>query len=109
MSGEESEPRKDDENQESSQDKSKDESDYIKLKVVGNNANEIHFKVKMTTQMGKLKKSYSQRMGVPMNSLRLLFDGKRIADDETPKQLGMVDDDLIEVYQEQSGGTRLSK
>lgn len=32
---------------------------------------------------------------------RFLFDGKRINDDETPKQLEMEDNDTIEVYQEQ--------
>lgn len=79
-------------------------SDYIKLKVVGNDSNEIHFRVKMTTQMGKLKKSYSERVGVPVTSLRFLFDGRRINDDETPKQLEMENDDVIEVYQEQTGG-----
>lgn len=70
----------------------------------------------MTTQMGKLKKSYSERVvsiiavslspescskggysfnnfccsifqGVPVTSLRFLFDGRRINDDETPKQV----------------------
>ena len=34
------------------------ETEYIKLKVVGQDSNEIHFRVKMTTAMGKLKKSY---------------------------------------------------
>lgn len=58
----------------------------------------------MTTQMGKLKKSYSERVGVPVTSLRFLFDGRRINDDETPKQLEMEQDDVIEVYQEQTGG-----
>ncbi len=58
----------------------------------------------MTTQMGKLKKSYSERVGVPVSSLRFLFDGRRINDDETPKQLEMEQDDVIEVYQEQTGG-----
>ncbi|KAF4523804.1 hypothetical protein B566_EDAN013362 [Ephemera danica] len=82
-------------------------------------SNEIHFRVKMTTQMGKLKKSYSERVGVPVTSLRFLFDGRRINDDETPKQtksdctknlssliflLEMENDDVIEVYQEQTGG-----
>ena len=82
-------------------------SEYIKLKVVGQDSNEIHFRVKMTTQMGKLKKSYSERVvifstncmfialglklvffqGVPVTSLRFLFDGRRINDDETPKQV----------------------
>ena len=40
-----------------------DETEYIKLKVVGL-SNEIHVRVKQTTQMGKLKKSYSERVGV---------------------------------------------
>ncbi|MCI4375840.1 hypothetical protein PGIGA_G00114380 [Pangasianodon gigas] len=65
---------------------------------------EIHFKVKMTTHLKKLKESYSQRQGVPMNSLRFLFEGQRIADNQTPKELGMEDEDVIEVYQEQTGG-----
>ncbi|XP_075237142.1 small ubiquitin-related modifier-like [Lycorma delicatula] len=85
-------------------------TEYIKLKVVGNDSNEIHFRVKMTTQMGKLKKSYSERVGVPAMSLRFLFDGRRINDEDTPKQLEMQNDDIIEVYQEQTGGsTRIVK
>merc|ERR1712107_946058 len=81
-----------------------DVTEYIKLKVVGQDSNEIHFRVKQTTQMGKLKKSYSERVGVPVLSLRFLFDGRRINDDETPKALEMEQDDVIEVYQEQTGG-----
>merc|ERR1712183_129086 len=81
-----------------------DETEYIKLKVVGQDSNEIHFRVKQTTRMGKLKKSYSERVGVPVTSLRFLFDGRRINDDETPKALEMEQDDVIEVYQEQTGG-----
>merc|ERR1712240_45059 len=57
------------------------ETEYVKLKVVGQDSNEIHFIIKMTTQMGKLKKSYSERVGAPIASLRFLFDGKRINDD----------------------------
>merc|ERR1712049_39912 len=82
----------------------KDDAEYIKLKVQGQDSNEIHFRVKMTTQMGKLKKSYAERVGVPINSLRFLFDGRRINDDESPKALEMEQDDIIEVYQEQTGG-----
>lgn len=88
----------------SDQAKAEGSEEYIKLKVVGQDNSEVHFKVKLTTNMGKLKKSYSDRQGVPVNSLRFLFDGKRINDDETPKQLEMEDGDTIEVYQEQVGG-----
>ena len=80
------------------------ETEYIKLKVVGQDSNEIHFRVKMSTQMGKLKKSYSERVGAPITSLRFLFDGKRINDEETPKSLEMEQDNGIEVYQELTGG-----
>ncbi|CAF1097091.1 unnamed protein product [Rotaria sordida] len=78
--------------------------EYIKLRVVEQDNSEVHFKVKMTTNMGKLKKSYAERQGVGITTLRFLFDGKRINDDETPKQLEMEDNDTIEVYQEQVGG-----
>lgn len=70
----------------------------------GKDSSEIHFKVKMTTHLKKLKESYCQRQGVPMNSLRFLFEGQRIADNHTPKELGMEEEDVIEVYQEQTGG-----
>ncbi|VIO91593.1 Uncharacterized protein BM_BM13906 [Brugia malayi] len=54
--------------------------------------------------MGKLKKSYADRMGVDVGSLRFLFDGRRINDEDTPKTLEIEEDDIIEVYQEQVGG-----
>ncbi|XP_059814242.1 small ubiquitin-related modifier 1-like isoform X2 [Hypanus sabinus] len=58
----------------------KKDGEYIKLKVIGQDHSEIHFKVKMTTQLRKLKECYCQR------------------------QLGMEDEDVVEVYQEQTGG-----
>ena len=79
-----------------------DDIEYITLKVVGDDENEIHFQVKTTTLLGKLKKHYSERVGVPVNSLKFLFDGRRIRDDETPELLEMEHEDVIEVYQEQT-------
>ena len=42
-------------------------SEYIRLKVVGQDNSEIHFKVKFTTPMGKLKKSYDQHISIWCN------------------------------------------
>ncbi|CAO4360484.1 unnamed protein product [Caenorhabditis nigoni] len=81
-----------------------DNAEYIKIKVVGQDSNEVHFRVKFGTSMAKLKKSYADRTGVSVSSLRFLFDGRRINDEDTPKSLEMEDDDVIEVYQEQLGG-----
>ena len=69
----------------------------ILLKFVGQDSTKIHFPVKPTIQMGKLKKSYSKRVGIPVSSLRFLFNGRCINDDETPKVLEMKQDDVIEV------------
>ncbi|XP_036114073.1 small ubiquitin-related modifier 1-like [Molossus molossus] len=82
----------------------KKEGEFIKLKVIGQDSSEIHFKVKMTTHLKNLKESYCQRQGVPMDSLRFLFEGQRVADNHTPKELGMEEEDVIDVYQEQMGG-----
>ncbi|XP_037583188.1 small ubiquitin-related modifier 5 [Cebus imitator] len=76
----------------------------IKVKVIGQDSSEIHFKVKMTTPLKKLKESYCERQGVPVSSLRFLFEGQRIADNHTAEDLGMEEDGVIEVYQEQMGG-----
>ncbi|KAF7636044.1 Small ubiquitin-related modifier [Meloidogyne graminicola] len=79
-------------------------AEYIKIKVVGQDSNEVHFRVKFGTSMGKLKKAYAERTGVAVNTLRFLFDGRRVNDEDTPKSLEMEEDDVIEVYQEQLGG-----
>lgn len=65
------------------------EWEYIKLKQ---DSSEIYFKVKMTTHLKKRKESQGQRQGVPLNSLRFLFEGQRIADNHTPKELRMEED-----------------
>jgi len=82
---------------------------YIKLKVIGQDSNEINFKVKKNTSVGKMKKAYVERTGYPINKLRFLFDMRKINDDETPQYLEMEDDDVIETYiwdQEQTLGPR---
>ena len=71
----------------------------IKLKVVGQDRNIVHFMVKQTTKMRKLKKSYSQRVGAPIACLKFLFDGHKIKDEETPEALEMEHNDMIEVHQ----------
>ena len=77
----------------------------IRVAMQGYNWREqTRYRIKVTAAMAKLKKSYSERLGVPNNSIRLLFDGNRIHDDDTPISLEMVHDDLIEVYQEQTAG-----
>ncbi|KAL7676064.1 hypothetical protein ACOME3_002320 [Neoechinorhynchus agilis] len=77
---------------------------YIKLKVISQEIGEVYFKVKSNTVLGKLMKSYAERVGLPVGTLRFMYDGKRINEGETARHLGMDDEDCIDVYQEQVGG-----
>ena len=57
----------------------------IRVAMQGYNWREqTRYRIKVTAAMGKLKKSYSERLGVPNNSIRFLFDGNIINDDDTP-------------------------
>uniref|UniRef100_F1LD33 Small ubiquitin-related modifier n=1 Tax=Ascaris suum TaxID=6253 RepID=F1LD33_ASCSU len=76
----------------------------LKLKVVGQDGGEMHFRVKYGTRMAKVKESYANHLNLVVGALRFIFDGRRISDDDTPEALGMEDEDVIEVYQEQTGG-----
>lgn len=81
------------------------QDEYIRLKVITSDlSNEVHFRVKSATSLGRLKRSYCGKLGLEPNELRFVFDGHRITDDDTPKSLGMENDDIIEIYQERSGG-----
>lgn len=56
--------------------------------------------MKPTTKMEKLKITFSQRRGIYVLSLRFLYDGVRIIDDDTPETLEMEQDDVIQVLHE---------
>ena len=83
---------------------SKEENGFILIKVVGPDNMEVHFRVKMSTRMEKVKKGYSRRLGIPLYALRCLFDGRRVNDEETPESLDMGDGDILEAYEERVGG-----
>lgn len=79
--------------------------EYIQLRVITSDMNnEVHFRVKFTTALGRLKRSYCNRLGLQVEELRFVFDGHRITDTETPKDLKMENHDIIEIYQERTGG-----
>ena len=79
-------------------------SPQITLRVVGQDGHEVNYKMKVSTSLGKVMQEYAQRIGVSKADLRFLFDGRRIANDETPKILEMQEMDVIEVFLHQTGG-----
>jgi hypothetical protein len=76
----------------------------LSVKVKDQQENELFFKIKATTKLGKVFDSYCQRQEVDRRSVRFLLDGIRIQDDETPEMLEIEDGDMIQCVLEQSGG-----
>ena len=51
--------------------------------------------------MKKLMDAYCARQAVQLNSVRFLFEGKRLEPGHTPKELGMEDNDVIDAMLQQ--------
>lgn len=65
----------------------------------------VQFKIKRHTPLSKLMKAYCERQGLSMRQIRFRFDGQPINETDTPAQLEMEDEDTIDVFQQQTGGT----
>lgn len=95
-------------------------TEHLNIKVT-DNASEVFFKIKRTTQLKKLMDAFCERSGQHPTSVRFLFDGQRVQQDDSPEtvslpeclpasrplistQLDMADGDTLEVHREQIGG-----
>ncbi|KDN38043.1 ubiquitin-like protein [Tilletiaria anomala UBC 951] len=83
------------------------EDNQLNIKVKDADGFEVFFKVKKTTKLSKLKKAYAERMGKPVSSVRFMFDGARVNDEDTADTLGLEDQDEIDAMIEQLGGMSL--
>lgn len=79
---------------------------HLNLKV-SDGSSEIFFKIKRTTSLRRLMEAFAKRQGKEMDSLRFLYDGIRIQADQTPDDLDMEDNDIIEAHREQIGGNSI--
>jgi small ubiquitin-related modifier len=77
---------------------------HIGLVVVSQDGNEVHFKIKQNTPLRKLMDAYCSRAAISMSSVRFLYDGCRVQEDDTPTKLEMEEADIIDVVMQQTGG-----
>ncbi|KAG6812587.1 hypothetical protein H0H92_002056 [Tricholoma furcatifolium] len=80
--------------------KSEDANAPINIKVVSSTGEEVFFKIKRSTKLSKLQGAYANKVGKDVNSIRFLYDGSRISEDDTPNSLEMEDNDTIDVMVE---------
>ncbi|KAL5511958.1 SMT3 [Sanghuangporus vaninii] len=84
--------------------KQEDPNTPINIKVLSAQGEEVFFKIKRSTKLSKLQTAYAHKIGKEVNTIRFLYDGERINEDDTPNSLEMEDNDTIDVMVEQVGG-----
>mmetsp|Transcript_8403 Transcript_8403/g.34112 ORF Transcript_8403/g.34112 Transcript_8403/m.34112 type:complete len:92 (-) Transcript_8403:118-393(-) len=85
-------------------DETKPAVDHISLKVKGQDGQEVFFKIKKTAKLGKMMKAYAERQAIGQDSIRFVFDGMRLNENQSPAELDMEDNDEIDAFLEQVGG-----
>lgn len=76
----------------------------LTVKVKGLNEEEVGFRVKNNTKLGKIFEVFASHFGLSIDSLRFVFDGQRLKAENTPKEIGILDGEVIEAVSEQLGG-----
>jgi small ubiquitin-related modifier len=76
----------------------------LNIKMRSQNGDEMMFLLKDSTKFAKVFQSYSEKVGIPVESLRIMFDGNRVQDTDTPQSLGLEEEDTLDVYVYQIGG-----
>ncbi|KAF9496988.1 small ubiquitin-related modifier [Pleurotus eryngii] len=84
--------------------KTEDVNATINIKVASSTGEEIFFKIKRSTKLSKLQGAYANKVGKDVGSIRFLYEGERINNDDTPASLDMEDNDTIDVMVQQVGG-----
>jgi len=85
--------------------KTEDANAPINIKVTTQTGEEVFFKIKRNTKLSKLQGAYATKVGKDVSSIRFLYDGQRVNENDTPASLDMEDNDTIDVMVEQVGGS----
>lgn len=78
--------------------------DELSINVKSQEGNIICFKLKKTTLLKKMIDAYCTKFGLQPKSIRFIFEGERVKENDTPEKLGIEDGDEIDAMIEQHGG-----
>lgn len=71
-----------------------EESKHIEIRVKDQSENETQFRIKRSTPLRKVMDAYCQRSEKDRKSVRFLFEGARVQDEDTPMTLEMENDGM---------------
>ena len=81
-----------------------DKGDPINLKIMDPSGNYHSYMSSTNIMFDWVMKKFCRETKLDKSSLRFCFDGRRLKEEDTAKIVEMEEGDIIEVYQEHSGG-----
>lgn len=66
----------------------------------------VDFIMKTTTKFGRAMLSFSERLNIDITKLDFRFEGRRVTKDDTPKEINMEDNMVIDCYIKQVASIR---
>lgn len=79
--------------------------EYLGVRVADQSGNEQFFRIKKTTVLGKVMRTWCDREGKDLTTCRFMFEMSRIQETDTANSLELEEGDMIEVFVEQTGGS----
>ncbi|KNA18483.1 hypothetical protein SOVF_070420 [Spinacia oleracea] len=76
----------------------------VKITVQKQNTKDVTFNVKRNAPLGKVMLNYCLELGLTYTAFKFTYLGKQIKDYETPLDLKMEIEDVIDCWDEQVGG-----
>jgi len=73
--------------------------DLVNLRVEGRDGDIVYVRIKMLTRLGELMDTYCVGRNLQRKGMLFLFDGRRLFRNQTPWELGMKDDDIIDAQE----------
>lgn len=80
------------------------EDQKISFNIVNNLGSSVAFRVKLSTEFNKVMSAYCTRNGIEFGSIKFLFDGNQLRPDQTIRQIGLSEGDVVDVMASQVGG-----
>jgi len=67
------------------------------VRVVGADGRQVEFRLERSEVLGVVREAYSRRIGLNPSSFHLLFQDRRVEEDDTPASLSMGEEETLAV------------
>ncbi|KAK4433049.1 Small ubiquitin-related modifier 2 [Sesamum alatum] len=86
-------------------DQSSSTGTHINLRIQNGQDNRVlSYRIKQDIPLDRIMLDFCRRLGLQYDSIRFVYDGRRLKDFTTPLDLNMDDGAVIDAWTEQSGG-----